>query len=308
MNEIIVVDKLTKKYGDFLAVNNVSFIVKQGEVFSLLGPNGAGKTTIVEILECLRTPTSGVALIKGMNVKDPSEVKRIKRLIGVLPQEFNAIDNLTVYENVELAASAKGSRNVKDILEALGLWEMRKSAFSKLSGGLKRRVGIAMALVGDPEIVFLDEPTTGLDPEARRETWSYIRKLKKSGVTIFLTTHYMEEAERLSDRVAIIVRGRIAAEGDVRRLVSEQGGKTRLIFEDLGERAAEALRGKGYEVEPITDDRTVVKVSDKSEVFEVLSILRGLSIDAYPEIHHPGLEDVFLRIVGSKISERGELI
>ncbi|MCS7129453.1 MAG: ABC transporter ATP-binding protein, partial [Candidatus Caldarchaeum sp.] len=172
--EAIVVEELTKKYGELTAVDRVSFKVSEGEVFSLLGPNGAGKTTTVEILECLRTPTSGDAFIKGLSVRDSSNVRKIKKIIGVLPQEFNAVGNLTVYENVELAAAAKKASDLRQVLEDLGLWEVRGRMFSKLSGGLKRRVGIAMALVGSPEIVFLDEPTTGLDPEARRETWLYI--------------------------------------------------------------------------------------------------------------------------------------
>ncbi|MCS7129082.1 MAG: ABC transporter ATP-binding protein, partial [Candidatus Caldarchaeum sp.] len=231
--EAIVVEELTKKYGELTAVDRVSFKVSEGEVFSLLGPNGAGKTTTVEILECLRTPTSGDAFVKGLSVRDSSIVRRIKKIIGVLPQEFNAVGNLTVYENVELAAAAKQASDLKQVLEDLGLWEIRGRMFSKLSGGLKRRVGIAMALVGSPEIVFLDEPTTGLDPEARRETWLYIRRLKKQGSTVVLTTHYMEEAEKLSDRVAIIVKGRIAAEGEVKSLIARHGGKTKLLFEEL---------------------------------------------------------------------------
>ncbi|MEM4288448.1 MAG: ABC transporter ATP-binding protein [Candidatus Caldarchaeum sp.] len=138
--------------------------------------------------------------------------------------DFTAVDNLTVFENVQLAA--KGAKDFKQILENLGLWEYRRRLFSRLSGGLKRRVGLAMALVGEPEIVFLGKPTTGLDPEARRETWLYIKRLKSLGTTTVLTTHYMEEAERLSDRVATIVKGRIAAEGKVRELVAKHGGRT----------------------------------------------------------------------------------
>ncbi|MEN3047859.1 MAG: ABC transporter ATP-binding protein [Candidatus Caldarchaeales archaeon] len=303
----IVVEELTKRYGEVLAVDRVSFTVNEGEVFALLGPNGAGKTTTVEMLECLRTPTSGNAYLKGLSIRDPAGVRKIKSLIGVLPQEFNAEDDLTVYENVELAAAAKGADNVREVLERLGLWELRGRMFSKLSGGLKRRVGIAMALVGDPEIVFLDEPTTGLDPEARRETWLYIRQLKREGVTVVLTTHYMEEAERLSDRVAIIVKGRIAAMGEVKRLIEEHGGKTRLLFDELEERAVSSLRNRGYEVEVAPDGRAVVKVGTQSEVAEVISLLRELSVEAYPEIRRAGLEEVFLRVIGSRLTERGEL-
>ncbi|MDW8359331.1 MAG: ABC transporter ATP-binding protein [Candidatus Caldarchaeum sp.] len=305
--EAIVVEELTKKYGELTAVDRVSFKVSEGEVFSLLGPNGAGKTTTVEILECLRTPTSGDAFVKGLSVRDSSIVRRIKKIIGVLPQEFNAVGNLTVYENVELAAAAKQASDLKQVLEDLGLWEIRGRMFSKLSGGLKRRVGIAMALVGNPEIVFLDEPTTGLDPEARRETWLYIRRLKKQGSTVVLTTHYMEEAEKLSDRVAIIVKGRIAAEGEVKSLIARHGGKTKLLFEELDSRAAEMLRERGFEVEQRPSGRVVVRVGSDSEMFEVLTALRSMGYHVYPEIKQAGLEDVFLSVIGSKLSNTGEL-
>ncbi|MCS6784379.1 MAG: ABC transporter ATP-binding protein [Candidatus Caldarchaeum sp.] len=307
-SEAIVVEELTKKYGSFTAVDRVSFTVYEGEVFALLGPNGAGKTTTVEILECLRTPTSGNAFLKGLSIRDPSKTREIKKFIGVLPQEFHAVDNLTVYENVELSAAAKNADNVKDVLEQLGLWDIRNRMFSKLSGGLKRRVGIAMALVGNPEIIFLDEPTTGLDPEARRETWLYIKQLKKTRATVVLTTHYMEEAEKLSDRVAIIVKGKIAALGEVKQLVAEYGGKTKLVFEELDERAVSVLRERGYDVEAAADGRTVVKVEKDSEIFDILSTIKMFHQNLYPEIRQSGLEDVFLKVIGSKLSERGELI
>lgn len=308
LTEAIVVRELTKKYGELVAVDHVSFTVHEGEVFSLLGPNGAGKTTTVEMLECLRTPDSGDAFIKGLSIRDPSNLRKIKKLIGVLPQEFNAVDNLSVYENVELAAAAKQSDGVKDVLEALGLWEIRQRRFGKLSGGLKRRVGIAMALVGNPEIVFLDEPTTGLDPQARRETWLYIRRLKQSGVTVVLTTHYMEEAEKLSDRVTIIVKGRIAAQGEVKQLINQYGGKTKLIFEELDERVLNMLKEHGYEVESNMKGRAIVKIEKDSEIYEVLSTLKRMGSDTYPEIRQAGLEDVFLKVIGSKLSDTGELI
>ncbi len=169
--DVIEVHQLTKRYGSLLAVDNVSFSVKQGEIFSLLGHNGAGKTTTVEIIACLRSATSGEVRVFGYDVRDEGQVRKIKRLIGVMPQEFNAIERLTVEENVRLIAAIYGVKpDLRGLLEELGLWEHRKRLYMKLSGGLKRRVGIAMALVSDPELVFLDEPTTGLDVYARRET------------------------------------------------------------------------------------------------------------------------------------------
>ncbi|GBC70178.1 Daunorubicin/doxorubicin resistance ATP-binding protein DrrA [archaeon HR01] len=307
-SEAIIVSDLVKKYGELTAVDHISFNVFEGDVFSLLGPNGAGKTTTVEILECLRTPTSGDAWIKGLSVRDPKDVRKIKKIIGVLPQEFYAVDNLTVLENVVLAAAAKNSDNVRGVLERLGLWEFRGRRFSTLSGGLKRRVGLAMALVGEPEIVFLDEPTTGLDPEARRETWHLIRELRRSGVTVVLTTHYMEEAERLSDHVAIIVNGRIAAEGEVKNLISRYGGRTTLVFDDIDEEARQHLVDRGFNVEALSGGRSVVRVEGEHEVFEVISYLRSLGYEGYPLIRRGGLEDVFLSVIGSKLSEGGDLI
>ncbi|MEM4416563.1 MAG: ABC transporter ATP-binding protein [Nitrososphaerota archaeon] len=307
-SEAIIVSDLVKKYGELTAVDHVSFNVIEGDVFSLLGPNGAGKTTTVEILECLRTPTSGDAWIKGLSVRDPKDVRKIKKIIGVLPQEFYAVDNLTVLENVVLAAAAKNSDNVRNVLERLGLWGFRGRRFSTLSGGLKRRVGLAMALVGEPEIVFLDEPTTGLDPEARRETWNLIRELRRSGVTVVLTTHYMEEAERLSDHVAIIVKGRIAAEGEVKNLISRYGGRTTLVFDDIDEEARQHLVDRGFNVEVLSGGRSVVRVEGEREVFEVISYLRNLGYEGYPLIRRGGLEDVFLSVIGSKLSEGGDLI
>lgn len=307
-SEAIVVEQLTKRYGELVAVDHVSFTVREGEVFSLLGPNGAGKTTTVEMLECLRTPDSGDAYIKGLSIRDPSNVQRIKKLIGVLPQEFNAVENLSIYENVELAAAAKQSKDVKEVLDALGLWDIRGRMFGKLSGGLKRKVGIAMALVGNPEIVFLDEPTTGLDPQARRETWLYIKRLKQSGVTVVLTTHYMEEAEKLSDHVTIIVKGRIAVQGEVKLLINQHGGKAKLLFEELDDHVQNVLKEKGYEVEANVRGHVIVKIEKESDLYDVLSILRETGSEAYPEIRRAGLEDVFLKVIGSKLSETGELI
>jgi len=300
---------LTKIYGEVKAVDGVSFDVDVGEVFSLLGPNGAGKTTTIEILECLRNPTSGDAYIMGYSIRDSSDVGKIKKLIGVLPQEFHAVANLTVYENVLLAAAAKkNDAGMKEILEGLGLWDVRNRRFSKLSGGMKRKVGIAMALVGDPEVVFLDEPTTGLDPEARRETWRYILAMKKEGRTILLTTHYMEEAERLSDRVAIMVRGRIAETGRTRELVSKAGGWLRLSLEGLTEQLADEIRNKGFAVDFLEDGRATVKLTRREDLLTVLAQLEEKGFRGVYEVRPSGLEEVFLTTIGSRLTEKGDLL
>ncbi len=300
---------LTKVYGGVRAVDGVSFSVEEGEVFALLGPNGAGKTTTVEILECLRTPTSGEAYVLGLSIRSRPDVVKIKRMIGVLPQEFSAIDNLTVYENVLLAAAARGAgRGFRDLLEGLELWDVKDRLFSKLSGGMKRKVGLAMALVGDPEVVFLDEPTTGLDPQARRETWQYIVGLRREGRTVILTTHYMEEAERLSDRVAIMVGGRIARMGRFSELVAQTPVKARLIVDELDDSLAQELRSLGAVLERLSDGRWAVAVRGGSELQGALSLLERRGFRGLYEVRVARLEDVFLATVGSRLSERGDLV
>jgi len=211
---------LRKVYGKFPALNGVDLKVPRGSVFSLLGPNGAGKTTTVSILTCVLRHDGGRAVVLGHEV--PRECSEVLPRIGVLPQEYNGFTEVSVRGNIEYFARLYGyGRDAVDsVIDLLDLREIEHRKFGKLSGGQKRKVGIACALVGNPEIVFLDEPTLGLDPIARREIWDIIRGMRRNGVTIFMTTHYMEEAETLSDRVAIIDRGRIIEEGDPKDIVS----------------------------------------------------------------------------------------
>ena len=210
---VIEVEKLTKRYGELLAVNDVSFAVRKGELFAFLGPNGAGKTTAVEIIETIRLPTSGKVSVLGMDVT--RKKRDIVQRIGVLPQGFSSFDRVTVRESIQYYSRLFGGKttDVDGLIELANLKDKSREQFKNLSGGLKQRLGIAIALVNDPEIVFLDEPTTGLDPRARREVWEVLRGLKQQGKTVFLTTHYMEEAEFLADTVAIISKGRIIATG-----------------------------------------------------------------------------------------------
>ena len=208
IKEIITVSDLVKKYDDFTAVNGINFKVSEGEIFGLLGPNGAGKTTTVEILEGLRKPSSGFAEIDGINIE--KNTKAVKKIIGVQLQECSFFDKLTLFEIIEMFSVFYSSRpDIENILEKVGLLEKRKSYYKTLSGGQKQRLSIAVALVNDPKVLFLDEPTTGLDPQARRNMWDLIENIRNSGKTIIITTHYMEEAEKLCDRVAIIDTGQI---------------------------------------------------------------------------------------------------
>src|SRR5512136_2804794 len=187
----IEVEKLTKSYGDLLAVNDISFTVSKGEVFALLGPNGAGKTTTVEIIDTIRMPTSGKVTLLGMDVTKKKH--DIVRRIGVLPQGFNSFDRITVRETLQYYSRLFSCRNtdINGLIELVNLGEKTEEQYKTLSGGLRQRLGIAIALVNDPEVVFLDEPTTGLDPRARHEVWDVLLGLKKKGKTVFLTTHYM---------------------------------------------------------------------------------------------------------------------
>ncbi|TMI35945.1 ABC transporter ATP-binding protein [Candidatus Bathyarchaeota archaeon] len=211
-DEVVQVNNLSKKYGDTVAVNGISFGLSKGEVFAFLGPNGAGKTTTVEILECLRAPTGGQAKVLDYDVGKRSDQAEIRKRIGVLPQDFNAIDRLTVRENIDyFGAMYDQQLNADQLIQLVDLKDKRDEQFKTLSGGLKQRVGLAVALVNDPALVFLDEPTTGLDPRARRDVWYVIERLKKQGKTVFLTTHYMDEAEYLADTVSIIDHGQIIA-------------------------------------------------------------------------------------------------
>lgn len=205
---IIAVRDLVKKYGDFTAVNGLSFDVEEGEIFGLLGPNGAGKTTTLEIIETLRPKTSGTVIVDGKDLdKQPNEIKKV---IGVQLQASGFYPNLNLRELIELFA---GLYNVKtdpmQLLSSVNLEEKSKNKFKQLSGGQKQRFSIATTIINKPRIIFLDEPTTGLDPQARRNLWDLIRQLRDEGTTVVITTHYMDEAEELCDRVAIVDSGKI---------------------------------------------------------------------------------------------------
>jgi len=220
VKDIISVNNLVKKYDDFTAVNGINFNVSQGEIFGLLGPNGAGKTTTVEILEGLRSPSSGFAEIDGIDVA--KNTKAVKKIIGVQLQECSFFDKLNLFEIIDMFSVFYTSKpNIENILEKVGLLEKRKSYYKTLSGGQKQRLSIAVALVNDPKVLFLDEPTTGLDPQARRNMWELIEDIRNSGKTIIITTHYMEEAEKLCDRVAIIDSGQIVTINSPKNLIKE---------------------------------------------------------------------------------------
>ena len=305
---VVEVMSLVKQYGSLRAVDDVSFELYDGEVFAFLGPNGAGKTTTVEILECIRPLTSGAAKVFGYDVTKRDDVKEIKKRIGVLPQDFSALDKLTVKENIDLIGGMYEKKlDTSEVVKLLDLEDKTKEKFENLSGGLKQRVGVAAALVNDPELVFLDEPTTGLDPKARREVWSVIENLKKLGKTVFLTTHYMEEAQMLADRIAVINKGKIAVIGSTQDLISKYGGRKVLVIRRGGKKLADTLQDMYGSTLLNHGGDVIMKVDDVNEMWRALSTLTDMKMDKEIEIQTPTIEDVFLKVVGGRITEEGEL-
>jgi ABC-2 type transport system ATP-binding protein len=217
---LLEVSHLRKTFGTIVAVEDISFTVEQGEVFTIIGPNGAGKTTTLEMVEGLQKPDQGEIRIKEMNWGQHGD--QMKQIIGVQPQSSALFDHLSVFENLDVFASFyKKSRSIPEIIELINLTEHHKKKVSTLSGGQKQRLAVGLALVNDPELLFLDEPTTGLDPQARRNLWDIILKLKEMGKTTILTTHYMEEADKLSDRVCIIDQGKVIAIDTPKKLIEQ---------------------------------------------------------------------------------------
>ncbi|MCW4009254.1 MAG: ATP-binding cassette domain-containing protein [Candidatus Bathyarchaeota archaeon] len=307
-NGIIKVDSLVKEYDSLRAVDGISFEVYEGEVFAFLGPNGAGKTTTVEILECIRPLTGGSAKVCGYDVSKESDVKEIKKRIGVLPQDFNALEKLSVKENISLIGDMYDKHlSASEVIKLLDLEDKANAKFDSLSGGLKQRVGVAAALVSDPQLVFLDEPTTGLDPKARRDVWAVIANLKKLGKTVFLTTHYMEEAQVLADRIAIIDRGKIVALGSSQELISTYGGLKLLVIRKGPKDLADTLQAKFGQVTVNKDGDIHVKVDDVDELWRIMDILTTMRLGSDVELQTPTIEDVFLKITGTRITDEGDL-
>ncbi|MFO8132923.1 MAG: ABC transporter ATP-binding protein [Thermoplasmatota archaeon] len=303
MGKAIEVEHLTKTYGDVTAVDDISFTVEEGAVFAFLGPNGAGKTTTVEIIEMIRSADSGTIRVLGRDIT--LQPAAIKENIGVLPQEFQSFERLTVRETITYFARLyRRHADIDRIIDLMDLRHKENDLYRTLSGGLKQRVGVGIALVNDPDIVFLDEPTTGLDPRARRDVWNAIAGLREEGKTVFLTTHYMEEAEYLADHIAIIHRGRIVAEGSLDDLIQGHGGKTVLSIRGTKtDEVMTVLQNKGYD--PRARDSTVeVKIEKKDAVIDILFHLREQGT-YYREvdIKHSDLEDVFLNITGASLGE-----
>jgi ABC-2 type transport system ATP-binding protein len=297
MGAAIEVRGLTKRYGSFVAVDAIDIQVATGAVYAFLGPNGAGKTTTTEILEGLRRSTSGEVRVLGL---DPwTEGTALHRRIGVIPQEFRFFEKITPHEGIEYYASLFGTRpDPAGLLRQVDLEDKAGSRFDTLSGGQKQKLGLALALTNNPEVCFLDEPTTGLDPQARRSIWEVIRRLKREGRTVFLTTHYLEEAELLADQVGIIHHGRIIAAGTPEEIIRAHGRPERIVFRappSLGEYLhrhlgvpAEAHGGQVEVPIPTPQDAVAILGAAGSS---------GIPWNGFAT-RSDTLEDVFVRLVG----------
>ena len=304
----VIARRLRKGFGERIAVDSIDFEVEPGICFGFLGPNGAGKTTTMKMIYGLATIGGGELRVLGMDAA--RERRRIKARIGVVPQETNLDGDLTVRENLVMQGNYFGIEPVaaaaraEELLEFALLTDRAEERIHALSGGMKRRLLISRALVNDPELVVLDEPTTGLDPQARLAAWRSLERLRRGGVTVLLTTHYMEEAARLCDRLLIMDEGRIVAEGEPPTLVREHAGREALELE-LGEGCdAEALlaalsgRVDGHELH----DGSLTLYADDAE-----QLLRSLDHDRFPTdsalVRRATLEDVFLRLTGRSLRE-----
>jgi ABC-2 type transport system ATP-binding protein len=302
----IVVQGLRKSYGALEAVRGIDFEVGTGEVFGLLGPNGAGKTTTVEILEGLRTRTAGDVRVLGY---DPGiEVRSLKQRIGVCLQATNLPPKIKVHEALDLFAAFYSRRvDSAQLLKRLQLDEKRDTHYSKLSGGQKQRVALALALVNDPQLLFLDEPTTGLDPQVRLEIHKLIEELKAANRTIVLTTHYIEEAERLCDRVAIVDQGRIIAMGTPREIQARTLGHSQIEIETQQPLPAETPPFLADLKHHIADDRKHMGVQSAQPARTIVELVKWVDQNGVElaDIHlkRPTLEDVFIELTGKRLRE-----
>ncbi|THV41678.1 ATP-binding cassette domain-containing protein [Glycomyces buryatensis] len=295
---------LTKSYGDNDVLKGIDIAVPEGSVFSLLGPNGAGKTTTVNILTTLIPSNGGDAFVGGNHVKNDAD--EVRKIIGVTGQ-FAAVDGLlTGRENLHLMGNLhhlgkkETRRRSEELLERFDLVDAAGRAPATYSGGMKRRLDLAMCLMGDPRIIFLDEPTTGLDPRSRRTVWEIVRELVKGGTTVFLTTQYLEEADELADRIAVLNDGKIVAEGtpaELKRTISGGHISLRLHRADQVESAAQILSASGFDADQLT-----VQVPSDGSVSSLRNVLdtldrEGVEVDEM-SIHTPDLDDVFLALTG----------
>jgi len=293
----ISVSGLRKSYGENEAVRGLDFEVAAGEVFGFLGPNGAGKTTTIEILEGYRERSAGEVAVFGVDPAAPTRAWRNR--VGLVLQECELDPLWTVREAVALFARFYAApRPVEETIELVGLGDKRDARIGTLSGGQKRRADVAIGIVGDPDLIFLDEPTTGFDPTARRDAWNMIEGLKALGKTVFLTTHYMDEAQHLADRVAILRGGRIVAQGRTEELGESLGRRTVIGFALNGDLSVEEIRGRASAPVQVSGNRVEIETErPQRDLYALLGLAeeRGVSLDEL-EVRRPNLEDIFLEL------------
>ena len=298
----ILAEELFKRYDDLVAVDHCSFVVEEGEVFGFLGPNGAGKTSTMRMIACVSPKTAGRLEVFGMSVDD--HPREIKALIGVVSQENNLDPDLTVYENLTVFARffeidrAEAAKRAEELIEFLGLVEKRDTVIEALSGGMKRRLTIARALVNRPRLVILDEPTTGLDPQARALIWERLRALRAQGSTILISTHYLEEAERFCDRLVIMDGGRILVEGRPAEIVAARMG--RAVVETLDDPVVlDCLEREGVPFERFGDQVHITTDTPDALVQRLVAACNPSRLS----VRNATLEDVFLRLTGRGLKD-----
>ncbi len=304
MEKIVEVKNLKKKYGNFEALKGIDIEVYRGEIFGFLGPNGAGKTTTLEILEGLRKPSEGKIRMLGKEIRG-DVLPEVKEKIGVVLQQTSFLDHLKVREILELfAAFFKKTLAIDDVLKMVDLEEKSNNYPENLSGGQRQRLAIAISLVNDPDLIFLDEPTTGLDPQSRESIWNLIEKLKFNKKTIFLTTHYMEEAQRLCDRVTIIDHGKVIEVGTPEKLIMKYGGESKIDFACSPAPTMEVLKELDEDIRKMNDHCriTTQNITKTLENIVMWSKKYNFSLTNVFLIE-PTLEDVFLNLTGRELRE-----
>jgi lipooligosaccharide transport system ATP-binding protein len=305
-SDIIVARALTKRYGDYTAVDGISFSVRRGECFGFLGPNGAGKTTTIKMITCVSPVTEGSLAVDGLHVQ--ADRRAIKTVLGVVPQDDNLDMELTVRQNLraysryfDLPRQAVAAR-IDEVLDLFQLAEKQNDRIDSLSGGLKRRLTVARGLLNSPKILVLDEPTTGLDPQARHLVWQTLRKLRARGVTMLLTTHYMDEAANLCDRLVVLDQGRIIAEGTPQELIARYAGRDVVeVRPTIEERQAVLAYLRGHSGLTVEEGGDTLYIYSNGENGFHAEGLRGVAERvAYRSAN---LEDVFLKLTGRGLAE-----
>jgi ABC-2 type transport system ATP-binding protein len=296
---VIEIEGLCKSYGDFEAVRGIDLTVRRGEVLTILGPNGAGKTTTVEILEGYRPRSAGSVSVLGVDPSSPTRAWRER--IGIVLQDCELLGLLTVRETLTMYAGYyRAPRDIGETIAMTGLTEKAESRAGRLSGGQRRRLDVALALIGDPELIFLDEPTTGFDPEARREAWAAIDAMRTLGKTIILTTHYMEEAQHLADRVAVFAKGEIVAEGTPDEIGGRGELPTRISF-TLPARIEPVDLPPAFRGAAASDQPGAAVTIETQDALGLLNELTGWALERAIELDdlsvvRPSLEDIYLRL------------